>query len=573
VELSPQDSPAAFDKLLTGFSKRHLPAQGVAGYDMLLQPLREVHYDERLGNFRGRTFSRSLITTLNLIGIFLLVIACINFINLSTAQAINRAREVGVRKVLGGNRRQLLLQFLGETGLTCLAALVAAMVLALALVPALNQLLESHLSTALFREPSMLLLLAGVFVITTLCAGLYPALVLSGFNPVRALKSRIAAETGRGVSLRRGLVILQFTIAQGLIIATLVVLAQMNYFKNADLGFSKDFVVTAGFPDDSLSRTRVNLLHDQLLRDPGVQAVSFSMVPPVSGGGWYTDLRFSTNHTDKPDLIVGMMPADTAYFSLYHLQLAAGRVYFPSDTLREFMVNETLLKKLNLGSPQEVIGKTINVMGKTLPIVGVVRDFHHNSLRDPISALVFIPRKRTYGTANVRVAPGKASAVLADMAKIWNKDFPDNVFEYHFVDQAVANLYKQENQLSALYRIFAGVAILISCLGLYGLISFMAVRRKKEIGVRKVLGAQVSGIVYLLSREFTLLVFLAFLIAAPLAWYFMHQWLQQYTYRIEIGAGIFAVTILSSLAIAWISVGYTAVRAARANPVDSLRTE
>jgi ABC-type antimicrobial peptide transport system permease subunit len=237
------------------------------------------------------------------------------------------------------------------------------------------------------------------------------------------------------------------------------------------------------------------------------------------------------------------------------------------------MINETLMKKLNLGSPQQAIGKTYSLMGRNLPIVGVVRDFHNNSLRDPIDPLVFIPRKNSYQVANVRIEPARAQSVLADMERIWNKDFPESIFEYNFVDKTVEEFYRQENQLSTLYRIFAGIAIFISCLGLYGLISFMAVRRKKEIGVRKVLGAPVSGIVYLLSREFTLLVILALLIAAPLAWYFMHRWLQQFTYRIDIGAGIFVGTILASLVIAWLSVGYTAVRAARANPVESLRTE
>jgi putative ABC transport system permease protein len=572
IQLAPGASPATVEAFLPGLVKRHISPDNLPGYSFSLQRLGDVHYDSRLGNFNDRTFSRDLITTLNLIGIFLLVIACVNFINLSTAQAVNRAREVGVRKVLGGSRRQLLLQFMGETGITCLAALAVSVLLVVLLLPAVDQLLEIRVKAAVLVQPVMLLFLAGVALVTTLLAGFYPALVLSGFNPIQALKSKVAAGASKGISLRRGLVVLQFVIAQGLILATLVVLSQTNYFRNADMGFNKALIVNAEFPGDSLSRTRVDLLYHQLVGMPGVKKVSFSGGGPT-GAAWWTDVSLATNHTKRGDLVGGVKPADTGYFGLYHLELAAGRVYFPSDTTREFMVNETLLRQAHLGSPQQAIGKEIRMGGGTFPIVGVVKDFHNNSLRDPINPVVFCTIKGAYGTANVEIETGKESAVLGGMQYIWNKDFPDAVFEYQFVDQTVADFYKQENQLSQLYWIFAGIAIFISCLGLYGLISFMALQRKKEIGVRKVLGAPVKHIVYLLSREFTLLILLAFLIAAPPAWYFMHRWLLQYAYRVDIGVGIFIFTMVASLAIAWLSVGYTALKAARERPAESLRTE
>ena len=230
-------------------------------------------------------------------------------------------------------------------------------------------------------------------------------------------------------------------------------------------------------------------------------------------------------------------------------------------------------EKLGIRNTQAAIGKPINVNGKTFPIVGVVKDFHVNSLRDPIDAIVMTTIKETYGWANIKINLGKARTVIAAMEDIWNKNFPDYVFEYNFMDQSIADYYKQENQLSQLYKIFSGIAIFISCLGLYGLISFMAIRRKKEIGIRKVLGAPVRDIVIMLSRESTILIAFAFVIASPIAWYFMHQWLQQYTYRIMIGLWFFVATILGSLCIAWITVGYTAIKAAIANPVKSLRTE
>jgi ABC-type antimicrobial peptide transport system permease subunit len=272
-------------------------------------------------------------------------------------------------------------------------------------------------------------------------------------------------------------------------------------------------------------------------------------------------------------MVISMKPADTNYFRLYNLPLVAGRVYYSSDTTREFMVNETVVKNLGITDPDKAIGKRINVDGKLYPIVGVVKDFHTNSLRDAIGPVVLMQNKNFYGTANIKIDMQKAKTVIATLQSTWNKYYPDFVFEYNFLDQSIADYYKQENQLSVLYKIFAVIAIFISCLGLYGLISFMAVQRKKEIGIRKVLGAPVRDIVFMLSKEFTLLIVIAFLIASPLAWYYMHQWLQQYTYRINIGSWFFVTTILCSLIIAWITVGYTAIKAAVANPVKSLRTE
>jgi ABC-type antimicrobial peptide transport system permease subunit len=272
-------------------------------------------------------------------------------------------------------------------------------------------------------------------------------------------------------------------------------------------------------------------------------------------------------------MVVSMKPADTGYFSLYTLKLVAGRVYFPSDTIREFVVNETIVKNLGYKDPEKAIGKLINVNGKLCPIVGVVKDFHTNSLRDVIGPVVLTTMKQQYGLANIQIDIHKAKNVIAGIQNTWNKYYPDYLFEYSFIDQTVADYYKQENQLSVLYKIFSVIAIFISCLGLYGLISFMAVQRKKEIGIRKVLGEPVRDIVIMLSKEFTILISIAFLIASPIAWYFMNQWLHQYAYQISLGAWFFIITIVCSLVIAWLTVGYTAIKAALANPVKSLRTE
>jgi putative ABC transport system permease protein len=572
VQLPAGYSQMQFDKLLAGFVDKHIKPVN-PNYDLALQPLSEIHYDERYGNFNGRTFSKDLILALSLIGLFLLVIACVNFINLATAQAINRAREVGVRKVLGSNRTQLILQFLGETGAISLLALIGSLIIVFICLPFLNNLLEIHLSTSVLYSGKLILFMFCALLVVTFLSGFYPALVLSGFKSANVLKTAVNMDNKKGVLFRRGLVVFQFVIAQALIIGTLVVASQMDYFRTADMGFNKEAIINAGIPDDSLGRTKIDLLRNELYKVPGLENISFSMFAPTGGGGWATDLRINNNHSNNPDLIITMMPADTSFFRLYNLPLVAGRKYFPSDTIREFVVNETLVKKLGIQNIQEAIGKLINVNGKTFPIVGVVKDFHVNSLRDPIDAIVMTTIKETYGLANIKINLGKAKTVIATMENIWNKSFPDYVFEYNFIDQSIAAYYKQENQLSQLYKIFSGIAIFISCLGLYGLISFMASRRKKEIGIRKVLGAPVSDIVIMLSREFTILIAFAFLIASPIAWYFMHQWLHQYTYRIMIGLWFFVATILGSLCIAWLTVGYTAIKAAIANPVKSLRTE
>ncbi|MEO8710564.1 MAG: ABC transporter permease [Parafilimonas sp.] len=573
VQLNNNASLNQFNKQLTAFVDKYIKPVN-PGYDLALQPLNEIHYDARYGNFTGRTFSKDLILALSLIGLFLLIIACVNFINLTTAQAVNRSREVGVRKVLGGNRSQLVLQFLGETGVTTLLAIIGSILIVFICLPFLNNLLDVHISAAVLYSSKLILFMIAALLLVTFLSGFYPALVLSGFKSVNVLKSSINTNNIKGISFRRVLVVFQFVIAQALIIGTLVVASQMDYFRNADMGFNKDAVINAGFPTDSLSRTKTDLLRNELNKIPGIQKISFSaFTPSTTDGGWATGLHLPGNKVNTPDMVVSMKPADTAFFSLYNLPLVSGRIYFPSDTMREFVINETAVKNLGIRNADDAIGKLVSVNGKTFPIVGVVKDFHVSSFRDPIGPVVLTTMKDQYALANIKVNMSQAKPVIASMQKIWNKYFPDYVFEYSFLDQSIADYYKQEAQLSVLYKIFSFIAIFISCLGLYGLISFMAVQSRKEIGIRKVLGAPVRDIVIMLSKEFTILITIAFIIASPLAWYFMHQWLQQYTYRIIIGAGFFIATILCSLFIAWLTVGYTAIKAAVTNPVKSLRTE
>ncbi len=570
----PPDLPVnKFNAELKAFAKKHKPAE-YANDVFIAQPLSEIHYDERFGNFNGHTFSHSLIKVLSLIGIFLIVIACVNFINLATAQAVNRSKEVGVRKVLGSNRKQLVMQFLGETALIVFIALILAIGITAFTLPFLNKLLNMQMTMSFIANPILILFILATGIIVTLLSGIYPAIILSGFNPITALKSKITAKMVGGISLRRTLVVLQFVIAQVLIIGMFVVVSQMNFFRNASLGFDKTAIINVPVPGDSISRTKIDYMRNQLLPNPNIKNVSFSFASPSSQGGWRSDFKY--NHSNKStDFNANLKWADPDYFKTYNLQFVAGRPYYPSDTVREFVVNETLLRKLGVTNPKDAIGKQIDFWdGKKVGnIVGVIKDFNSYSLREPMAPVVLSTWKNFYQTINIKIKPGAEKTVLSYVEKLWTSQFPDYAYDYKFLDQTIENFYKQENELSQLYKVFAGIAIFISCLGLYGLVSFMAAQRTKEVGIRKVLGASARNIIYLLSKEFTVLIIIAFVISAPIAWYVMYQWLQNYTYRIPLTASIFILAIVSSVVIAWITVAHRAIKAAMANPAKSLRTE
>jgi putative ABC transport system permease protein len=562
-----------FNLALKSFAKKHKPVE-YAKDAYVLQPLTEIHYDDRFGNYNGHTFSHSLITALSLIGIFLIVIACVNFINLATAQAVNRSKEVGVRKVLGSNRKQLALQFLMETAIIVFTASLLAIGIAEVVLPFLNKLLEVHVQMNFLENPSLILFIITTAFVVTVLSGAYPAIILSGFNPITALKSKISSEMVGGVSLRRGLVVLQFAIAHILIIGMILVVSQMNFFRNASLGFDKAAIINVPLINDSINLTKMDFVRDRLKSNPDIQNVSFSFASPASDNNWGSDFKY--DHASKAtDFSANLKWADPDYFKTFNLQFVAGHMYSLSDTVREFVVNETLLKKLGVRYPQDAIGKQINFWDGHFKanIVGVVRDFNVNSLRKPLSPVVMSTWKNVYQTINIKIKPGSEKTVLPFIEKFWKSTYPDNVYDYQFLDQTIENFYKQEDQLSQLYKIFAGIAIFISCLGLYGLVSFMAVQRTKEFGIRKVLGASVRNIIYLLSKEFTLLIILAFIISAPIAYYIMYEWLKNYAYRIPLSASIFLIAIGSSILIAWITVAHRAINAALANPIKSLRTE
>lgn len=564
-------SALEFDKKLSEFVKEHKPPEYVK--DMLiLQPLSQMHFDNRFGIYSNNTFSYGMITALSLIAIFLLIIACVNFINLSTAQAVNRSREVGVRKVLGSSRKQLVIQFISETALITFFSIIIGLVLAEIFLPAFNSFLKLQISLNIITDPQIILSVILVTIGVTFLSGFYPALVMSGFNPVTVFKSKVSAHKTSGLSLRRTLVVFQFIVAQILLMGLLVAVNQMHYFQNFDLGFNKNAVVLVPIPGDSLSMSKIGSLKNQLLLQSGIKYVSSSNVPPNYDSHWRSDFKYdgSPRYTDFAAVLLW---TDADYFKLFDIKLVAGRFYNQSDSVREFVVNETLVKKLGIHNPQDIIGKQFNFWkGRIVaPVVGVVKDFNASPLNTPMDPVVMGSWRSTYRMLNIKLEPGSINQTMSSIEKIWNSTFPNYVYEYHFLDQTIADFYKQGDRILLLLNVFAAIAISISCLGLYGLISFMTVQKTKEVGIRKVLGASVTDIVLIYSKEFTILILAAFVIAAPLSYLEMNNWLSNYAYHIKLGPGLFLLAFLGTILIAWITVGYRTIKSATANPVKSLR--
>ncbi|HVX26670.1 MAG TPA: ABC transporter permease [Parafilimonas sp.] len=573
VLLPPNISVDNFNQQLRAYSRKVLPPDNKNS--QIIQPLSAVHYDTEAGDYSNKTISHELLNVLWLIASFILLIACVNFINLSTAQAVNRAKEVGVRKVLGSNKSQLQIQFIVETFLIVTGAVMLAAIITILALPYVNQLLELSLSFNIFSNPAIILFLITVTIVVTALAGFYPSVVLSRFNPVNALKSKLTTNTAKGISLRRGLVVFQFIIAQALIIGTLIIVQQMNYFMDQPLGFDKDAIVNVPFRPDSTGSKLTDYLRQQLLSVNGVQAVSFSSNTPVEDdNNRFTTLKF--DHAIKDEDFQAIVKfADEEYVPTYKLQLAAGRNLQPSGMTREFLVNESFVKSLGLKKPEDILNKEVSIWGDVIkcPVVGVVKDFNDRSLRQRVAPLIITTNSTMYRQASIKLETTNTATTMQSIKKIWEQTFPDYVYEYRFLDDKIASFYKQEHQLSQLYKIFAAIAIFLSCLGLYGLASFMAVQRIKEVGIRKVLGATSANIVYLFSKEFIILIAIAFAIATPIAWYYMHQWLQNYAYRINVSWVIFLTGGLVAIVIALATISMQAIKAAMANPVKSLRTE
>ncbi|MES2810091.1 MAG: ABC transporter permease [Bacteroidota bacterium] len=571
--LPPNVKAANFKQQLKTYSRQAVAADNKDSHT--IQALSAIHYDTQTGNYSNKAISKQLLNVLWLIAAFILLIACVNFINLSTAQAVNRAKEVGVRKVLGSNKWQLQTQFIAETFLIVFAAVLFAAGIATLALPYINQLLELSLSLNWFNDPLIVSFLLMITIVVTALAGFYPSIVLSRFSPVTALKSKIAVNSSGGISLRRGLVVFQFVIAQVLIIGTFIIVKQMNYFMDQPLGFDKDAVVNVPFRLDSVRISRLDYLRDRLLTVNGVQAVTYSSNTPVEANNdnW-TSLKFNNAQKDAGFKAITKF-ADHNYVQTYNLQIIAGRNLQASGLTQEFLVNESMLKNLGIAKPEDIINKKISIWNGviTCPVVGVVKDFNDRSFKHSVAPLLIATNNTMYNQAGIKLSTTSVAATLKAIKDVWQQTFPDFVYEYKFLDEKIESFYKQENQLATLYKIFAAIAILLSCLGLYGLASFMAVQRVKEVGIRKVLGAGTANIVYLFSREFVALIAIAFAIATPIAWYYMHQWLQAYVYRINVSLWLFVAGGVAAILIALATVSFQAIKAAVANPIKSLRSE
>lgn len=561
-----------FNQQLNSYAHKVQTADNKNNY--VLQSISAIHYDAAAGNYSNNIISHDLINVLWLIAAFILLIACVNFINLSTAQAVNRAKEVGIRKVLGSNKSQLLIQFIVETFLIVLSAVILAAGIALLVLPYVNKLLEISLSLNILANPVVIVFLIAVAVVVTLLAGFYPSIVLSRFNPVNALKNKLTVNTAKGISLRRGLVVFQFIIAQALIIGTLVIIQQMNYFMDQPLGFDKDAIVNVPFRPDSTGEKLTDYLKQQLT-SKGALAVSFNSNSPIEdNNNMFSTFKFD-NEIKDADFQAITKFVDNDYIPAYKLQIVAGRNLEASGWTKEFLVNESFAKSLGFKKPEDILNKQVSIMDGLIkcPVVGVVKDFNDRSLRNSLSPLLMATNSTMYRQASIKLPTANITASMESIKKLWEQTFPNNVYEYSFLDSKIDSFYKQETQLSQLYKIFAAIAIFLSCLGLYGLASFMAVQRIKEVGIRKVLGATSSNIVYLFSKEFIILIAIAFLIATPIAWYYMHQWLQDYAYRINISWWVFAAGGVVAIIIALATISFQAIKAAVANPIKSLRTE
>jgi len=534
-----------------------------------IQPLRDIHFDQRYINNVVTPVSKDTYYALFGVALLIIITACINFVNLATAQAIKRAKEVGVRKVLGANRGQLIKQFLGETSVLVLLALVLGVSLAAFFLSSAGAWLNIKIGASELGQPIVIGWIAGVTIAVILIAGLYPAFVQSAFQPVDSLKNK-AGRMARGFTLRKGLVVAQFAISQILIVGTLIVAHQMDYFENEDLGFNKESVVSFYTPDSK----KEDAFKQELLNIPGVEQVTLSSGAP-SYNTQFSSFSAPAFGVTKDD-VTEIKDVDENYINMFGLKMLAGEKITrkaPGDTSQKVVVNETLIHKLGMMNPDKAVGQRFMLNGRLANIIGVMQDFQSESKHKKRRACAFMYNPDVLFYTSVKIRPGSINKTIGQIGKVWAELNPNNLFDYQFLDDHIASFYTQEQKVYTAFKLFSSIAILIGCLGLYGLIMFAASQRTREIGIRKVLGAPIASIVGLFSKEFVLLIIIAFVIAAPLGYYMMNSWLNNYAYHIIIGPWTFVLAIIASMIIAGITIAYQTIKAALVNPVTSLRSE
>ncbi len=570
----------ALEAQLPALARKHMGERRTATRSLHAQPLTDI----RLHSSREYELTPgsdiTYVYIFSVIGFFILLIACINFMNLATARAASRTREVGMRKVMGAHRPQLVRQFLGESILLATLALVLAVVLVELFVPVLNAVSGKTLGVGALMHWSTPLVVLGIVLVVGLLAGSYPAFYLSGFRPARSLKGARAAGATGAATLRKGLVVFQFAITIILVIGTAVVFSQLNYLQNERLGFDKEHVVLVPLRalDNQFNHASLKEAWKQL---PDVQHVTASSGMPGLNTGLY-DFMVKPENAAQDSLELMTLTVDHDYAETYGLEIVEGRDFsedFSTDAAEGFLINQSAARKLGWTDP---VGEKLTLqvwfngeVQKTGTVVGVIKDFQYHSLHraiDPMLIHIF-PNTYYYDYLSIRLRPGNMPERLAALERAWNQFNPERPFEYTFLDEKFDALYRAEERLSLLFGYFSILAILIACLGLFGLAAFTTEQRTKEIGVRKTLGATVGGIVLLLSTDLLKLIAVAFVVGAPLAYLVMNRWLEDFAVQVEMSWGIFLLVGLTTLGIAWLTVGYHAVRAALSDPVKALRYE
>lgn len=546
---------------------------GSTYYRMRAQPLSDLHYSTLYDKDYGSMTNMKTLGQLLGVAAFILILASINFINLSIAQSMRRSKEIGIRKVMGSRRMGLVVQFMTETVLLALAALAMSLVLLRPLLNLFPDFIPTGLVVRVF-DPATIGFALVVLVLAALISGLYPAVVLSSFQPVQTLRGQSRSPGSWASRFGKGLVVFQFTISGIFIISAIVVGDQMRYFLHGDMGFTRDAVIRMHV-QDGVPYAKRKLFADRLRGLPGVDLVSMDAMSPIVDGAW-------TNSVDDPATgfkgIVNIRAGDTNYLSMYGLKLLAGRNYFASDSLREIVINELFARQMGFRRPQEALGHMIPLWDKHPMIVGVVANFNAQPLKSAYTPLLILPHSENETDYSIKlhtrgVTSAQLQRTIAAIGKDWAGMFPVAPFRYEWMDEFVAKMYQSEAKVDELVNLAMIITIVISGMGLFGLAALAAGRRTKEIGIRKVLGAGLMDITALVTRDFVLLVGIALVIASPVAWYFLHDWLQNYVFRVRIGWWVFGLAAVLAVGVAVVTAGFHAIKAAMANPVKSLRSE
>lgn len=533
-----------------------------------VQPLTDIHLHSHLLADVGGHGNIQYVYIFIVVAVFILAVACINFMNLATARSARRAKEVGLRKVAGAMRSQLIRQFLAESSVVSLLALVLAVLLVIVLLPYFNDLAGKQLTIDV-RNSKLILALLGITTFTGLLAGSYPALFLSGFLPVKVLKGQLKSGAS-GSIFRNSMVVVQFTVSITLLVGTTVVYRQLQFIQERNLGFDKENLLYVPMSGDLWSKYQG--FRGALEQHSLTKNFTFVSDLPTNIMNATVGVQWDGKAPDAQPLF-GNFAVDENFVDVFHTTILRGRSFskeFTADSIN-LVVNEKALKTMGM-DVETAVGKSVTLWGKKGVIIGVVKDFNFKPAQQPIEPML-LRMNTSGGFAVVRTQPGQTEATISALEAICKELNPRYPFQYNFLDQDLANLYKAEQRLGSLFNVFAALAIFISCLGLYGLSAFLAERRTKEIGVRKVLGASVPHVVYLLSLTFTKPILVAMAIATPLAWYVMGQWLESFAYHVEVDWVVFALAFVASLLVAWFTVSYESIKAAIANPAQSLRDE